>query len=44
MTQAQIMPGANHGAIQVIHVVVGLAAMGLSEAVAKRMRVAHERT
>jgi hypothetical protein len=42
MTQAQIMPGPNHGAIQGLHVLVGLMAMGLSEAVAKRLRTAHE--
>ncbi|HKO22063.1 MAG TPA: hypothetical protein VJX91_05365 [Candidatus Eisenbacteria bacterium] len=40
MTQAQLMPGANHAAIQILHVVTGLIGMGLSEAVGKRMRIA----
>ena len=42
MTQAQILPGPNHAAIQALHVVVGLMAMGFSDMVAKKMRVAGE--
>ena len=42
MTQAQILPGPNHPVIQVVHVVVGLMAMGFSDMVAKKMRVANE--
>ena len=42
MTQAQIMRGPNHAAIQGLHVLVGLIGMGLSEMVAKRLRIAHE--
>jgi hypothetical protein len=44
MTHARLMPGPNHGAIQGLHVLVGLAAMGLSEAVAKRLRIAQEKS
>ena len=40
MTQAQLMPGPNHAAIQIAHVVMGLIGMGLSEMVGKRMRIA----
>ena len=35
MTQAQLMPGPNHAAIQIVHVVMGLIGMGLSEMVGK---------
>jgi hypothetical protein len=42
MTQAQLMPGANHAAIQVVHVLTGLIAMGMSEALGKRLRIANE--
>jgi len=42
MTQAQLMPGANHAAIQVLHVLTGLIAMGMSEALGKRLRIANE--
>jgi hypothetical protein len=42
MTQAQFWPGPNHGFIQGIHVLMGLMAMGLSDMVAKKMRVADE--
>jgi hypothetical protein len=38
MTQRQLMPGAGHWVIQVLHLVVGMAAMGMSEAIAKRIR------
>ena len=38
MTQAQLMPGANHAAIQIVHVLMGLIGMGLSEVVGKRLR------
>jgi hypothetical protein len=42
MTQAQLMPGANHAAIQVVHVLTGLIAMGMSDALGKRLRIANE--
>jgi hypothetical protein len=42
MTQAQLWPGPNHAAIQALHVVVGLMAMGLSDMVAKKLRIANE--
>jgi hypothetical protein len=42
MTQDKIMPGPNHAAIQGLHVLVGLIGMGLSEMVAKRLRIANE--
>lgn len=41
MTQAQLMPGENHAAVQIAHVLTGLIGMGLSEMVGKRMRIAH---
>ena len=43
MTQAQLMPGPNHAAIQIVHVVTGLVGMGLSEMVGKRLRIGSER-
>lgn len=42
MTQAQLMPGPNHAAIQIVHVLTGLIGMGLSEMVGKRLRIAKE--
>jgi hypothetical protein len=42
MTQAQLWPGPNHPAIQALHMVTGLMGMGLSDMVAKKMRVANE--
>jgi uncharacterized membrane protein YccC len=42
MTQAQLWPGPNHAAIQALHMVMGLMGMGLSDMVAKKMRVANE--
>src|SRR4030095_3237142 len=42
MTRAQLMPGANHAAIQVLHVLTGLIAMGMSEALGERLRIAKE--
>jgi hypothetical protein len=42
MTQMQLMPGANHAAIQIVHVLSGLIGMGMSEAVGKRLRIARE--
>jgi hypothetical protein len=35
MTQTQLLPGAFHWVIQVIHLVVGLAAMGLGDRLAQ---------
>ena len=42
MTQMQLMPGANHAAIQIVHVLSGLIGMGMSEVVGKRLRIARE--
>ena len=42
MTQAQLWPGPNHAAIQALHMVMGLMGMGLSDMVAKKMRIANE--
>lgn len=42
MTHAQLMPGANHAAIQALHVLTALIAMGMSEAVGKRLRIANQ--
>jgi hypothetical protein len=38
MTQASMLPGPNHWIIQVLHPLVGLAGVGLSEAVCARVR------
>ena len=38
--QMSIMPGASHWVIRVVHLIVGLAAIGLAETIAKRARVA----
>lgn len=43
MTQTQLLPGSAHWVIRVLHLVVGLGAMGLGEALAargKRLRMA----
>jgi len=37
MTQAQIMPGANHVTVQLAHVLMGLLGMGLAEMLGKRL-------
>ena len=37
MTQAQILPGENHWVIRVLHLAVGIAAMGLAGALGLRM-------
>jgi hypothetical protein len=34
------MPGENHAAVQIAHVLTGLIGMGLSEMLGKRMRIA----
>jgi len=38
VTQAQILPGPNHWVIRVIHLLVGLAAMGQAGGLARRIR------
>ncbi len=38
MTQASLMPGPAHWVIQVLHLVVGLIAMGLGETMGKRIQ------
>lgn len=40
--QVRMMPGASHWMIQVVHVIVGLGAVGLAEAIAKRVRARRE--
>lgn len=40
--QVRLMPGDSHWVIQVVHVLVGLAAIGLAEAIAKRVRLRRE--
>jgi len=40
MVQTRIAPGALHWTVQALHLVVGLAAMGLAEGLARRIRVA----
>lgn len=42
MAQTRIVPGPWHWTIQVLHLLVGLAAMGLAEALGKRIRVARQ--
>jgi hypothetical protein len=37
--QVNIMPGASHWVIQVVHLIVGGCAIGLGEAIAKRVRL-----
>ena len=36
ISQMRVMPGPNHWVIQVVHLIFGLGAMGLGEAIAKR--------
>ena len=38
MTQRTLMPGSGHWVIQVLHLLVGLAAMGIGENLAKRIK------
>jgi hypothetical protein len=38
MTQTQILPGSFHWIVQVLHLVVGLAALALAETLARRIR------
>jgi len=38
MIQAQIMPGPNHGLVQIAHVLIGLLAVGFAEMLAKRLK------
>lgn len=39
MTQMQLLPGSGHWMIQVLHLLVGIAAMGLGGVLAKRLTV-----
>jgi hypothetical protein len=39
IAQLRIMPGPNHWLIRVIHVILGLGAIGLGEALAKRSKL-----
>src|SRR5216683_8111771 len=38
LTQASLLPGPNHWIIQILHLLVGMAAVGIGEAVGGRMR------
>jgi hypothetical protein len=38
MTQAQILPGPYHWAIRILHLVVGIVAMGLADRLGRRLR------
>lgn len=38
VTQLRLMPGADHWVIQILHLLVGLIAMGLGHALARRLR------
>lgn len=38
VTQMQLWPGSGHWVIRVLHLLVGIAAMGLGGALAKRLR------
>ncbi len=38
MTQAGLMPGSSHWVIQVIHLLIGIAAVGLGEVIGGRVR------
>lgn len=38
MTQTAILPGAHHGLVRVLHLVVGLAAIGLAESLGRRIK------
>jgi hypothetical protein len=38
MTQASLLPGPNHWIIQILHLLVGMAAVGMGEAIGGRMR------
>jgi hypothetical protein len=39
VTQTDLLPGSEHWVIRVVHLLLGLGAMGLGEALAKRLRV-----
>jgi hypothetical protein len=38
MTQASLMPGSSHWVIQVLHLLIGMAAVGSGEAIGGRLR------
>ncbi len=40
MTQARILPGDSHWLIQIVHLLVGLAAIGIAERLAVRIKLA----
>jgi hypothetical protein len=41
MTQAQILPGSLHWIVQVVHLLLGLVALGLGDTLARRIKAAH---
>lgn len=43
MSQTQLLPGSGHWIIQALHLLVGVAAMGLGGVLAKRSKVARAR-
>jgi hypothetical protein len=40
MTQAQLLPGSFHWIIQVLHLLVGIVALGLADSLARRAEIA----
>lgn len=38
LTQFQLLPGSTHGVIQVLHLLLGLGAIGLAETLARRIK------
>jgi hypothetical protein len=38
MTQAGLLPGSSHWVIQVVHLLIGMAAVGSGEAIGGRLR------
>jgi hypothetical protein len=43
MAQPQLLPGSNHWVIRILHLLVGVAAMGQAEGLARRIREARSR-
>ena len=41
MTQTQILPGSLHWLVQVLHLLLGLVALGLGDTLARRTKAAH---
>lgn len=44
MTQVQLLPGSGHWIVQVLHLLVGIAAMGLGGVLAKRLTAGRDAT